>query len=674
MTKIKIPNGSTHLEFTTEDVEPPPVDPPTEPPVEPPEPPVEPEPPVTPPEPVTAGIISKIPFGDKTRVVAPVEWGKHNRYERFRRFSTLKPTVVIACTNYASGGGVVRLEGKYRLVMDNAIYGSWVEAKGTKTLSLPVPVLDAYLPDLPEDVQIQIESDNPADICIPFWYRVGAGEPASLSLALYSKASVAKTTDYMDALVPARYCPQSFPLVKREPGPLTLSRNSLYWSQLTLPGGDHLPRRVNGHLTASNSQRYHYSDFIKKYPPFQMIDGPRGFAIQQNPTHIMVDVHGNPYCSSPWSIWRVDREGNVRTRAGWRTNPETFDLELVGDWSRIPESRHGFRDIWGFWWDERTTATDPTVDTKGLTVSPHASDVVMFVADSGNDRICKLTFQHRDHAAEPIVEEFITGLKDPWDITGKDGIMYVTERGAHRVSKWDCDTGKYLGDLVASPGPWIDEDHLYEQRLVRAKVSRATARKHDCIAPSGLYMLGDYIYWGCHWARQIKRIHKDGGPIELAFTKLHYSTIVTQGMYYKFCLMDDGTLLLCTWDNRWQGLPHVHRPDGSRVDLMSYSASRVPVGASSSSVSHHAYGLYSTAVGVGNNSIFFGNNHGALFFLSREQPGDTMVDTKKYYRGRNSWRKSGKEMLYGPAGQNPYGLEMPELSEDEAYYLECVRL
>lgn len=302
------------------------------------------------------------------------------------------------------------------------------------------------------------------------------------------------------AMLPTKVAPATKPItVKRlrQPPDPKLLRSGLNAEWLVpLRWGDmHRPNIARDGLISTMDLQAYFWDTLHKtpYPVLAAFDGPRGVGTVTMPTHIelgtaVVPTEGNPYfpdgdgyignayITEPTRVLKCRKDGSVTTMAGyrhkanalphWEQPPTADQLELIGDWSAIPIERRGFFELWGMAWDRRrsgiTNTGDPSPYPEERGLIPHAPDRAMraFVSDSQRDRICMLEFPPDSHFAyeRTKVTEHIVDLYDPWDVVaeivpplvdgvpqpGSKGILYISERKAHRIVARDMDSGELI--------------------------------------------------------------------------------------------------------------------------------------------------------------------------------------------------------------------------------------
>lgn len=430
-----------------------------------------------------------------------------------------------------------------------------------------------------------------------------------------------------------------------------------------------------GITTTSGVQCYHYSDFISKYPKWALLDGERGHGTVAGAIHLMIGRDGKVYGLDPWRLFRIDTDGKLTTLVGWRhreppTNWATPDnlqnFELVGDWSAIPPERHGLHEAWGFCWWPRTvlenTAAAPIPEQHNerphIVNSPLYGGPVGFISDTQNNRVLRVEFNGFDRSVPAKVTEFITGIGDPWDIAIKDDVLYVTERTSHRIGRYSAFTGAPdpRGPLVQGAAlAYVDSN-----RKVRLTGTLAQIQAQPCVAPEGIFIMDNLLYFGSKAMQQIVVINLDTGlqvRRQLGYSdgnSYYYKIAVSDGTFYP-----KHTIALVTWSNRKYGHPFFYTPDhvtpagvDSDLGIGSYAGGGQNV--------HRLWGEggYSTAVGIGQGRLVCSQVQEGISKVSRRLPTDQPRPALAGAGALEFWRK-GYRTLCGVNGWGHYGVALP---------------
>ncbi len=435
-------------------------------------------------------------------------------------------------------------------------------------------------------------------------------------------------------------------------------------ADMLVPGDADVPtilsQRASGTWTSAGSQGYYWDQatgLVKNLPHAK--DGGRGIGTICMPTHIEVgratqtqDPASTPrrnlYVCEPRRFVRVGNTGEVVTLAGHRHRTGHGDVppELVGDWSAIPESRRGFRLLWGMCWDSRTLTVDPSlppVDGR----PPHPANPRAYVADSINNRVCRVEFDGRSHDTPAKVSEVFTG-PGVWDCVEHDGSMIVSLREQHRVVRMTFD-GQIL-DVIAQSDSSLPGDATVDSRHIARLTTGSTlaqARAHPTLAPEGLYVLDGMLYVGSNVQQQITVIDLDTNAvvrrIQLPGNRWHFVKLaVSDGTYGP-----RGTVYFCTFDISHGARQYGIKPDGT---LFRH---------------HDLYGSegYQFSCGVGGGRLIVGgSNYGLLRVRKGPRP-----DTALYRQGEREYEAMHGRIVYGPLGVGRF--DVPATSEALRYYL-----
>lgn len=505
--------------------------------------------------------------------------------------------------------------------------------------------------------------------CIPYFALVARDAVAVqcdwVPVARGSYSLALNPPKYWFGRAPAKYHPTMVPLRPRERVPfstLTPARDLHVEQLVPVRNGDtyRVSRTQEGALTSFANQSYHWSSMLDKTPYVPLLDGPRGVGTVCMATHLEIGTAApeslgfinNTYFCDPWRFGKVRADGTVVTLAGYRHKgimqhwqDKTPDIELVGDWSDVPVDRRGFHELWGMAWDRRTYTTDESADPipSERNLKPHITGVVAFVADSQNNRICKLKFSPTSHAVPVKITEFITGLADPWDVVGDAGVLYVAERKAHRICAYSMDTGEILRVVVQGPAlATIGPD-----REARRTAPLDDVRAHVCVAPEGLFLQDGWLYWGSRAQAQVKRVHLESGTVEV----VHDVALDDNVKFVKIALSDGsfgprGMLALATWsaaDFGWCRIP------GWGLGSASYNHTIA---------GQNANFNYPTAVGFGGGQMVIGGVNEGMLRVTKRLPTD-VVATASVKAGAQKWVDMGLNLLHGHFGFGFLGLPLP---------------
>lgn len=417
-----------------------------------------------------------------------------------------------------------------------------------------------------------------------------------------------------------------------------------------------------GTLSCMNVHGYAWSTMTEKIPGVVLRDGPRGIGTIVGATHLemgsaappSIGFVGNVYFTDSWRFGKVRATGEVVTLAGYRHT--LAGLELVGDWSVIPPDRRGFHELWGMAWDERTFPTDdaaaPIPEERNL--RPHLTGVVAFVADSQNNRVCRIEFDPRSHRTPAKVTEFIVGLKDPWDVVCESGVLYVSERQAHRVVAYDATTGQLLRVVLQGQGGAT----INKLRTASRAIDLASARAQPCLLPEGLFLLDGWLYVGSLAQQQVTRVNLTTGELQPV---ARLDTLDPKTTFFKIAVSDGtfgprGSVFVSTWDLDVQGGPYAFLPDGTRWTYWTAGSHEVRQGRGGK-----WRGLgYSTACGVGFGRLLIGSADYGLVEITLATSADPpAIDRVQHAAGRAEYESAGYRLTHGVDGHGQFGYPLP---------------
>jgi hypothetical protein len=606
-------------------------------------------------------------------------------------------------SRYTRAQGLVRLEGRAAKIkvigyagdarrLESTGYSLLLDGQVVKRLETPPNKLTEITFELdatqlvPGWVEVDVRPDAGNETCPPYFALVvrngSAGTPSYTPVARGSY-TMAMNGDgrYHYGRVPPTYAPTPVPRKPRKVQPFAdFPGSANLHIEMVVPrkfGDTHrIGRTREGALCSFALQPYHYYDMVAQRPKVPLLDGPRNVGTVVYATHVEIGSAappgigfvGNIYFCDPWRVGKIRADGEIVTLAGWRHRgivdhwQDPQNLELVGDWSAVPAERRGFHELWGIAWDERTFAFDASaapIPGEG-NLQPHLTGVVMFVADTQRDRVCRLEFSPTSHAVPPKVTEFLTGLADPWDVVCRDGVLYVAERLSHRIAAYDARTGALLRVVVQGPGgASVDVN-----REVVRRQPVAALQTLPCVAPEGLYLLDDWLYWGSIAQAQVRRVSLKTGEVQVV------AAVATDGNT-KFCKIavsdgtfgERGTVFWASWTNAQYGYPAARRPDGTG---WSYYYGNEPFAGAGGGF------VYPSAVGVSHGRLVFGGAGEGIMQITRRQPGDA-TRSEQAAAGSREFAAKGYDLAYGAYGYGQTGQPLPwgESSNIDAYLVFC---
>lgn len=647
----------------------------------PPPPPAEPPPaPEAPPVSIDSRIVLQ-PI-NMTRMVLLKGYHEFGRYERYRRIQVLESgPVSLQFQGFDfSGGGVQRaLQGtRYTLLADGVEVASANVTAGTlqSKFDFDTSVLAPGWRKL-EIGGLAASETNPA--WFVFVKRGTAVTPDSMPV-VRGTYELVQRTDSMHAwaMAPVRFSPTPRPLARRNCVPFTtpLTRPDLHCMQLVpLRTGDidRPNRNAAGVVSTFDQQVYFWHSMSGVKPAVALLDGPRGVGTICFATHIEIGKaapdgvpRNNLYVVDPWRVCKVSEDGTIKTLVGYRHRDmasyweDPADVELVGDWSAVPEGRRGFHELWGMAWDERTlvineaAARIPAENNE----QPHVAGPVMFVSDTQNNRICKVEFSATSHTTPAKVTEFVSDSPDAWDVVYSSGVIYVSERKAHRINAYDARTGAFIRTVVS--GAALATVNV--NRFVVAGASLPVIQAQPCVAPEGLYKLPDdpWLYFGSYAMQQVRRVHLVTGEVQVV------CDVPVDGntQFFKIAVSDGtfgprGTVFVSSWTAAQFGFPFTWLPEeGPRFERWSGPSRHWSWYENDLGTGNWGEFTYSMAVGVGQGRLVVGGAGEGLFVISRRNAGDPVTNTS-IQRGAREFKTRGLHLLHGHSGYGYYGIPLP---------------
>jgi hypothetical protein len=591
-------------------------------------------------------------------VVAIRGWFSSGRYDRFEGVSIVSGDTLkleLRGLNIAVGGADRMLAaGEYVVSIDG-------ERVAALQLAAPAITLTAEVSAAGRSGWCLVQVACPGLQDCPAWPvffdRAGAPRgPMPVVTGTYGLSHPPRgdTPTHTIAWVPPVFDPVLQPLPAREFPALTElpGRHNLVQEQLVICRPDDTDRPCitdGGVMTTSNRQAYFHSELADADIMLAVLDGPRGRAALPMVTHLQVGRRADYGCT-PWGVFKIERDGTVKTLAGRRSpampsfwGDKVLDFELVGDWSRVPADKRFFHELWGLAWDERSLVTNEAaaaIPNGGIDEKPHLQRPRAFVGDSQNNRVCMLEFAADSHEAPCVITEFITGIADPWDVVCRQGVLYVSERGAGRIAAYD---------------------------IVLDEAGNASARFRSVVLtaarPEGLDLLDDWLYYGSKAMQAVRRRNLTTGVDE----EVCRPVLDGNSMFCKFAVSKDGTFMprgsvaTCTWSNTRYGYPQLFRPDGdvARREISGWLWSgtnrqgRPWVGQDGLAAPG-----YPTAVTMAGGRMLCATAQEGVMQLSRALPSDPPTPAAHAAWVAEWWRR-GFDLTHGPMGFGYYGLPLP---------------
>lgn len=592
-------------------------------------------------------------------------WLEQSRYDRFQRLALVKPnanTVLLRSVDQAAGGVNRPFEREsYVVLVGGQEHITISPPAGSSSFAVPFDLL--RLTEGWHWIDIRADGDE-SPVPFPLYVQHGAKPvPQPFIPVIVGSHTVATTRVAQWVDIPSKYKPTSVPLPAREypisDAPIT--RASIVQTSISPWRNGDLYRPMDiggGCLWGFSRQWYFFSSLTSPRPNLPSLDGPRGVGCVGMATHLQVGRNGGIYFTDPWRVGHISTDGTVKTLVGWRhKHPVKYEamaddaLELVGDWSAVPEGRRSFHELWGMAWDKRTLAVggEPIPNGANGPEQPHISGPVMFVSDSQNNRVCRIEFDPRSHDTPAKVSEFITGIRDPWDVVCVDGVLYVSERQAHRIAAYDATTGAFIRTLTSGPALTFSSN----RKMVRS-VSLEQIRQHPCVAPEGLYHLDGWIYFGSLAQGQVRKVNILTGDVAVVC-----DLVPTSSEEYVKIAVSDGTfgprgmVAVTSWNVTNWGRPALYTPDGKPIGWINTNGQGQGPGACFEQLG------YSGAVGIGLGRMLCSSAGEGVTQFSRALPSDKFISSADWRAARKQYAEAGYDLTHGNGGWGFYGLPLP---------------
>lgn len=443
-------------------------------------------------------------------------------------------------------------------------------------------------------------------------------------------------------------------------------------ADMLVPGDLHLncmPHcERNGAWTTAGDQPYHWQQISGErgdLPAVPQRDGPRGVGAVNYATHLEVGKatqtttdltpRRNVYFTNPWRFGRVSNTGEITTLAGWRhkmsADGPTDELELVGDWSAIPEAERGWKLLWGMCWDGRTLAADttqPLVEGR----PPHAGPGPRaYVVDSRRNSLYRLQFPAASHG--PAVVTKLLTINGMWDCVEDPATntMLVSIRDQNKIVRVSFD-GAVLETVLERDsrlpgGVTLGTDHVG----YLTSGTFADAQAQPVLFPEGLYVQEGQLFVGSKvqglvkvfdmatW-KEVRRV-----PVELTGNSRFVKFGVSDGSY-----APKGTVFYGTFDVQAGGRFFGIQPDGKK-----WMATPGVV---------YSMDSYQMAFGIGGGRMIAGgSDHGLVRSFKGAQ-----VDAALYEQGHDEFRQRHLRLIHGAHGVGRFSV--PDQSPALSYFLK----
>jgi hypothetical protein len=609
-------------------------------------------------------------------------WNGGSRYQRFQNLIVWDgDTATVGFKRQDGGGGLHPLDHvEYTLTANGRPLATATIQPGDSSGEFAVDVTQCA-----EGWNVLDIPTSGAETTVPFPVFVLRGElPVQEWVPSFTGSYDTKDLFHLK-WVPARMAPTLPPLERRAYPHFDTTDGPFYLENITGTLSAQVRRLYkskDGVLTTTGRQWYTWGDAVSAKPRLPLLDGTRGVGNIGYPTHISIgtgqqdDELGSPgmdnlYVTDPWRLCRVGPSGSVTTLVGYRHGAmadywdDPQHLELVGDWSAIPVERRGFHELWGMCWYPESLKVDNSADRipEEGNRRPHITAPVAFLADSQNNRVCRVEFDARAHGVPPKVTEFVLA-PDCWDCVEWRDEIIVSVRGEHRISAYDKKTGALKRHIVqGEPLATVDRNRF----VIRTGTIDAI-RAQDVVQPEGLYVVGDWLYFGSAAMAQVKRVHLIDGRIETLYSP---SVSGAKGSnYYKISVSDgtagpEGQIFISNWTVTDYGAPKSIGPDGNQWRVMRYNSAGVARGVAGG----YSSTGYSAAVAAKNGRIVWGGSNEGLRSMSLALPSDERVDLGRFRASREAWEAKGYHISHGDNAENFFGLPLPADADGE-YFLK----
>lgn len=632
-------------------------------------------------------------------------WNEGSRYTRYQNkldWYNDVATVRFRCQALGGGSDVALLGSEYTLLLDDEPVQTVSVAPGATSV-----LFSFNLGDRPDGWAIADVVPHGDESCIPQPVNIlrGATPPPQKWAPVYSSSK-----DFFGLFrlrwVPVDGEPLPMPLEPREFQPFDyIPAERDLWKESLTGTLASMPRRIvvddRGVLRTEAKEAYTYDSLWQKKVEVAMLDGERGCNAVPYVTHIQAgrgridDNPGSPlvgarYALTRSSLIRISKTGKVTTLVGDRNIgglPHYWNgpmrIERVGNWDAVPPARRGILDPWGLAIQSASVTVDNTAPRipEEHNRHPHVGNPVMFFSSSRRDAILRAEFDGRSHATPAVVSEFVV-QRGCWDCVEWGNSLIVSERENHRITQYNMDTGE-LERVIASGRALA---YVSSSRFVYRNKPLNEIRAETVVAPEGLYVVDNWLYFASAAMGAVRRIHLITG--ELQGVRGVSSAIAKADNYWKIAVSRGGvgrkgTVWVTNWKNRYFGGPFLWEPNAG-VDfddpgLYSGQSRRGLFGNDSNKLHRGVGGLgfqpigYNGAVGCDDEqgALLCGSSFEGVAQFSLRQPGDINYNNSEYGDGRAEWRSKGYHFKYGEHGQSRFGEPLPwGESENMDYFLE----
>jgi pimeloyl-ACP methyl ester carboxylesterase len=437
-----------------------------------------------------------------------------------------------------------------------------------------------------------------------------------------------------------------------------------------------------GIQVTENTQGYYFSqgpnDFLSPFPILPLVDGPRNVATYGYTTDVWQGRDRKFYHATPYSRRVVDSRGQVRTLFGLYSQYPAYwedlaaaatkgvlhpSLAIRGQWPNTTRPRaqqFPLRSWFEFFLPSTVvqgTGTPVQDATMVVAESPHP-EAVNPTSVVGDDHgwILEVVYDGTDHTKEPTVYERFAVDRPFGGKLHTDGLLYVAERGKHRVLAIDPTTWQLMrvvldgGAAAAALGSINAADDTF--RLLPGKTP-ADARAAKCVDPTGLDIAGDWLYVGSRPMGGVFRVNLRDGTWQWA---RDVSVTDIQSHFVNVRVMADHTLFTCTFDNQYLGRPRaaVLSPDATQThsqawDWTYFGYDQVQgVGSTGTLVD-----IYPMSMSVTKDAIAVGGSQESLAVFVKRDPSEVIPPAAVMKAGHHEYNGAALYLLYGRMGMGP---------------------
>lgn len=455
-----------------------------------------------------------------------------------------------------------------------------------------------------------------------------------------------------------------------------------------------------GDPTTCNIRKYFEWAFSKHYPTHATIEGPRGQARSSFFTYLFGGRDGHIYFLNPHTFGRIDKKGKLIVGAGvyhTEQNAPYYDdaphmpYLARGIWKDV-EGSHIMSEPWAFSIRPGTDAVDDVI----IDGEPsHSQNVILDVADTGNNRILAIGFDGRQHLGQqdPVITVLVDNVVFPWANahvphyeTGEDEI-WISEKLADRVIAVNVKTKARrtileAGIQVSDPKLTGRSYPLSDEYLVpgKNKIDTEKLRQFQIVGPDSIVPFRDRVYVSSATQRWVISVKTDGTDYRVeGLLPENYSTHGKNGLAFMQIAIDPGhvfeagTILSASWSAVNGGLTKCRPGDKEFSGIFGTTPSGIRNG-----VTKLIEGVvYATAVTCGPDTddpndawIAFAGTDG-IFKISNAKPDDFKPDHQLVRQGLIEYYNGGLTLLNGPGRRGPDN-ELPEnLSNAVLSYIDA---